>query len=71
MVVRDGRARAAARAGRRGIAAAKKFSGYKIIFKRTVLGVLKRFGPITFAYMRPGSYTSGIRNKNNIVSRNY
>ena len=28
----------------------KKFSGRKIIFKRTVRGVLKIFGPITFAY---------------------
>ena len=37
---------------------AKKICGRKIIFKRTVRGVLKIFGPITFAYVRPGPHTS-------------
>ena len=60
-----GRARGPAHRGN------KKYSGYKIIFKRTVLGVLKRFGPITFAYMRPGPHTSRLRNKKYMVSRNY
>ena len=41
----------------------KNFSGCKIIFKRTVPGVLKWFGPITFAYVRPGSHTYRIRSK--------
>jgi hypothetical protein len=46
--------------------AAEKFSVRTIIFKGTVWrvrGVLKIFGSITFAYVRPGSHTSGIRNK--------
>ena len=64
VVVRGGRARGPAHRG------SKIFSGCKIIFKRTVPGVLKRFGPITFAYVRPGSHTSGFRDKKYIVSRN-
>ena len=62
---RGGRARGPAHQG------CKQISGCKIIFKRTVPGVLKRFGPRTFAYVRPGSHTSGTRYKKHMVSRNY
>ena len=37
----------------------------------TVHGVLQIFETFSFAYVRFGPHTSGIRNKNNMVSRNY